>query len=236
MEQGKWRHWLWQTGHGVLDSDTTPSRCLLDQPDSIEAVGWFNDLIQDGLVLTGSDLEDVGGDSGAFRNGQAAMIIQNASRIPTFNQTPGLEYAVAPLPVHQGWKRAGQTSGGGYVIAANSRNKEAAWVFLKWLQSPEGQMAFIGDTGSMVPALKSIATSEAWQNLPPDGREAFMLETESQAPPDGKFAEWAQLLREVIEPDMELIWAGRASPEALLPLTCDKVEAFLEASGYRRAN
>ncbi|HBY99649.1 MAG: sugar ABC transporter substrate-binding protein [Ardenticatenaceae bacterium] len=235
MEQGKWRHWLWQTGHGVLDSNTNPSRCLLDQPDSIEAVTWFNDRIQDGFVLTGAALEDVGGDAGAFQSRQVAMIIQNASRIPTLNNTPKLEYAVAPLPIRKGWRRAGQTSGAGYVIAANSKHKEAAWVFLKWLQSPEGQLAFVGDTGAMVPALKSIARSEAWQKLPPEGRTAFMLETESQAPPDGKFAEWPQLLTEVIEPDMAWIWAGKAQPADLLPVTCDKVDEFLQASHYPRS-
>ncbi|HYN87180.1 MAG TPA: sugar ABC transporter substrate-binding protein, partial [Ardenticatenaceae bacterium] len=235
MEQGKWRHWLWQTGHGVLDSNENPSECLLDRPESIEAVSWFNDLIQDRLLLTGQALENVGGDTGAFQGGQAAMIIQNASRIPTFNETPDLEYGLAPLPVHEGWKRAGQTGGAGYVIAANSDNKDAAWTFLQWLQSSEGQMAFVGETGALVPALRSVATSDDWQKLPPRGREAFVLETQSQAPPDGIFAEWNHLITEVIDPDMERIWAGDATPEELLPSTCEKAEEYLRANGYPRS-
>lgn len=232
MEQGKWRHWLWQTGHGVLDDNTNPSQCLLDEPDAIEAVEWFNSLIQRRLVLTGTALRNMGGDTGAFQAQQAAMIIQNASRIPAFNKTPDLDYALAPLPVRAGWRRAGQTGGAGYVIAANSQKKEAAWTFLKWLQGKEGQMAFAEQSGAMVPALRSVASAETILSLPPEGRTAFVLETESQAPPDGKFAEWNQLISEVIDPDMELIWTGNAEPATLLPATCRKVEKFLKERGY----
>ena len=84
-----------------------------------------------------ADLNQAGGDAGVFQSGQAAMIIQNTSRVSGFN-TAKMNYDVAVVPIPEGGKRWNPAGGAAWVMSAKSDNKDAAWTFLQWLQSADG--------------------------------------------------------------------------------------------------
>ncbi len=234
MEGGKYQLWVGQNGGQITDDLYNPSRCTLDEPEAIEAVDFFAGLMNDGLAMRDANLSQAGGDAAVFASGQAAMIIQNASRVSQFNQA-GLNYDVAPVPIPAGGQRAARAGGAAWTMSALSDDKEAAWTFLSWLQSTDGGQRIYTESGEILPALMSTAKSDAFlgSDQPPADREAFITEGESSKP--GiivVIAEWNELSGSIISPALEQIWVGDATPEEVLPSLCEQMNAFLADNGY----
>ncbi|OUC07018.1 hypothetical protein RY27_17455 [Litorilinea aerophila] len=162
------------------------------------------------------------------------MIIQNASRVSTFNAA-GLNYDVAPVPIPADGQRAASAGGAAWVMSAVSDNKEEAWTFLSWLQSTDGGQRIYTEAGEIFPALRSTARSDAFLHAgkPPANREAFLIEGENaKVGRFGYFPEWGELSGSIIEPALERVWAGEATPEEVVPQLCEQVDAFLSEHGY----
>lgn len=236
MEGGKYQLWVGQNGGSILDDMRNPSRCTLDEPAAMEAIQFFAGMMNDNLAMRDANLSQAGGDATVFANGQAAMIIQNASRISQFNAA-NLNYDVAVVPIPEGGQRSASAAGAAWVMSAAGDNKDAAWTFLTWLQSTDGGQRIYTESGEILPALISTAKSDAFLGLqqPPENRQAFITEGENAKPGrTGLFAEWNELNGTIIDPAMQSIWAGEATPEEALPALCDQVDAFLAEKGLPR--
>jgi ABC-type glycerol-3-phosphate transport system substrate-binding protein len=234
MEGGKYQLWVGQNGGTILDDIRNPSTCTLDQPEAVEAIEFFSGMMNDGLAMRDANLSQAGGDSAVFASGQAAMIIQNASRVSQFNQA-GLAYDVAPVPIPEGGQRSASAVGAAWTMSAGSDNKEAAWTFLSWLQSTDGGQKVYTASGEILPALQSTANSDVFlgSDQPPANRQAFITEGENAKP--GRIAlipEWNELNGSIISPALQQIWVGDATAADTLPALCEQVNSFLADNGY----
>ncbi len=234
MEGGKYQLWSGQNGGSILDDMRNPSRCTLTEPAAMEGFQFFADMMNDEVAMRDSNLSQAGGDAGVFANGEAAMIIQNASRVSQFNEA-GLNYDVAPVPTPADGQRSASAGGAAWVMSEQSDNKDAAWTFLSWLQSTDGGQALYTSSGEIFPALESTARSEAFlqSEEPPVNREAFLIEGENAAVGRfGYFPEWGELSGSIIDPQLQRIWTGEATVDEVLPELCDQIDAFLADNGY----
>lgn len=234
MEGGKYQLWMGQNGASFLDDMYNPSSCTMDSEESIQAVQFFADMMANNYAMRPSSLSQAGGDAGVFANGQAAMIIQNASRISQFNAAE-LNYDVAVVPIPADGQRSASAAGAAWTMSAMSDNKDAAWTFLSWLQSTDGGQRIYTESGEILPALQSTANSDAFLGLdqPPANRQAFITEGENaKIGRTGYFPEWNELSSTIISPAMDPIWAGDASAADVLPGVCDQVDQFLADAGY----
>lgn len=234
MEGGKYQLWSGQNGGSILDDMRNPSRCTLTEPAAMEGIKFFADLMDRNLAMRSANLSQAGGDAAVFQSGQVAMIIQNASRVSTFNQA-GMNYDVAPVPIPEDGQRSASAGGAAWVMSSDSDNKEEAWTFLSWLQSTDGGLRIYTLSGEIFPALKSVARSDAFleADAPPENREAFLIEGENaKIGRFGYFPEWGELNSSIISPGLERVWAGEATPEEAVPEICAQVDAFLEEYGY----
>ncbi len=234
MEGGKFQLWVGQNGGGILDDVSNPTACTLDQPEAVEAIEFFAGMMNDGIAMRDASLGQAGGDSTVMANGQAAMIIQNASRVSQFNAA-GLNYDVAPVPIPAGGQRSASAVGAAWTMSAASDDKDAAWVFLSWLQSTDGGQRIYTASGEILPALRSTANSDVFLDSaePPANRQAFVTEAENAKV--GRIAlipEWNELNGSIINPAMQQIWVGEAAPADALPALCEQVNAFLADNGY----
>jgi multiple sugar transport system substrate-binding protein len=234
MEGGKYQLWVGQSGGSILDDINNPSSCTLDQPEAVAAIEFFAGMMNDGLAMRDANLSQAGGDSAVFASGQAAMIIQNASRVSQFNQA-GLNYDVAAVPIPDGGQRSASAVGAAWTMSAGSDNKDAAWTFLSWLQSTDGGQRVYTASGEILPALQSTANSDVFLGSedPPANRQAFITEGENAKP--GRIAlipEWNELNGSIINPAMQQIWVGDAAPADALPALCEQVNTFLADNGY----
>ena len=235
MEGGKYQLWVGQNGGTILDDMRNPSKCTLDEPAAMEAIAFFADMMNSNLAMRPSDLSQAGGDAGVFSQGQAAMIIQNSSRVSGFNGTDGLEYDVAVVPIPDGGQRSASAGGAAWTMSALSDNKDAAWTFLQWLQGSEGGQLIYTQSGEILPALQSTAKSDAFLGMAdaPTNRQAFITEGENaKIGRIGYFAQWSELNGTIISPGLESIWVGEATPEDVLPGLCEQVNAFLADNGF----
>jgi ABC-type glycerol-3-phosphate transport system substrate-binding protein len=234
MEGGKYSLWMNQNKASILDDMTNPSKCTMTDPQSVAAIKFFADLMSQNQAMRDANLSQSGGDAAVFQSGQAAMIVQNASRISAFNEA-GLSYDVAPVPIPQGGQRAASAGGAAWAMSSSSANKEAAWTFLSWLQSTNGGQRLYTESGEIFPALQSTAKSEAFLKAqqPPQNRQAFLTEGENaRVGRFGYFPEWSELEDSVITAGLQKVWAGEATPEQALPEICGQVDSFLKERGY----
>lgn len=234
MEGGKYLLWVNQNGGSILDDMRNPSRCTLAEPEAVEAIQFFADMMNSGAAMRSANLSQAGGDAAVFASGQVAMIIQNASRVSTFN-TAGLNYDVAPVPFPVGGGRAASTGGAAWVMSAASDNKDEAWTFLSWLQSTNGGQRLYTASGEIFPALQSTARSDAFLNpdVAPANRMAFIIEAENgKLGRFGLFPQYGELNSSFVSPVMEQIWVGDAQPADVLPGVCAQVDQFLADNGY----
>ncbi len=234
MEGGKYQLWIGQNGGGILDDMSNPSSCTLAEPASLEAVQFFADLMNDNLAMRDANLSQAGGDAAVFQSGQAAMIIQNASRISAFNAADQ-NYDVATAPIPEGGQRSAGAGGAAWTMSSSSDAKDAAWTFLSWLQSTDGGQAIYTASGEILPALRSTAVSPTFleAGAQPENRQAFITEGDNaKVGRFGFFPEWNELNSTVIDPGMQRIWTGEAAPDEVLPQICEQVDAFLAQNGY----
>ena len=229
----KFSKWINQNGGAFLDDYRNPSKCLLTDPKSVQAVKFFADMVAKGYAMRDADLNQAGGDAGAFQSGLAAMIIQNTSRISGFNKA-GLNYDVAVVPIPKGGKRFNSAGGAAWVMSAKSDNKDEAWTFLQWLQSPNGGEKLYTERGEIFPALQSVANSPVFMTKePPANKQAIVTEAAaSDVGGFGYFPEWDELWGSVISPGLDRIWIGEATPEEGLTALCGQVDQFLKDKGY----
>lgn len=235
MEAGKYQLWVGQNNGAILDDMRNPSTCTLDQPEAVAAIQFFSGMMNNNQAMRPASLSQAGGDAGVFANGQAAMIIQNSSRVSAFNATDGLNYDVAVVPIPEGGQRSASAGGASWTMSALSDNKDAAWTFLEWLQSTDGGQRIYTESGEILPALQSTAKSDAFLGIsaPPENRQAFITEGENaKVGRIGYFAEWSELDSSIISPALDSIWAGEAAPEDVLPGLCEQVNTFLADNGY----
>ncbi len=234
METGKWSMLLVQSNGAYLDDPRNPSRCALEDENGLRAVKFFADLIRDKAAMSPADLKQIGGDAAAFQQGKVAMIVQNASRAPTFNAAD-MDYDVAPIPIPPGGARVNNVGGARFVMNSASKNKEAAWTFLSWLQGREGGQAIYTRRGDMFPILRSVANSDDFLKLPikPANRAAFVVEASNvRLFTLGDFPEYNELNDLIIEPNLQRIWSGEAEAEPTVKEMCQKVNEFLKQNGY----
>ena len=127
-------------GSGLFFPDMKPA---FHSPDLVKAANDFLGFYWEGLTPTGSEFFAFDDIMDAFKSGRVGMIITENWAISSivdelgldkvgFAQPPGYEYAQGDI------KRAAYAGGAfPYVISKFSRNKEAAWEFIKWANSIE---------------------------------------------------------------------------------------------------
>ncbi len=232
-EGGKYSKWLNQNGGAILDDYRNPSKCMLAEPASIAAIQFFADMMANGYAMRDADLSQAGGDAAVFQSGQAAMILQNTSRVSAFNAA-GMNYDVSVVPIPAGGKRWNAAGGAAWVMSSGSDNKDAAWTFLQWLQSTDGGQKIYTERGEIFPALQSVANSPAFMtDQPPANKQGIIDEAAASGVGGfGYFPEWDELDSSIIGPALQQIWAGEAQPADILPQVCEQVNQFLADNGY----
>ena len=211
-----------------------PTRCTLAEPEAVEAISFFAEMMNNNHAMRSANLSQAGGDSAVFQSGQVAMIIQNSSRVSAFNAAM-MNYDVATVPIPEGGQRSASAGGAAWTMSSLSDDKDVAWTFLSWLQSTDGGQAIYTASGEILPALQSTARSDAFLGAgdTPENRMAFIIEGENaKTGRIGFFPEWNELNGSIISPTLESIWAGEANPAEVLPELCAQVDTFLSDNGY----
>jgi multiple sugar transport system substrate-binding protein len=158
-ELGSLAPFIWQNGGELVDNTAQPTRLALDTPEATGALEWAFSLSLTHRVIP-SETEERSQDSQSrFLAGKTAMYIASRKFVVTARATAQFDWDVAPLP--QAGKAASVLHSDGYCMASQSKNKPAAWAFMEYANSVEGQ-TLLASTGRTVPSLKAVAESQAY--------------------------------------------------------------------------
>jgi len=139
------------------------------------------------------------------------------------------QWDIAPLPV--GKRRGATANYVGFVMSRNTKVKEAAWTFLKFLVGPQGQ-AVLGRNRQILPPLRSVALSKEFlaPNKPPY-RLGEVISVTAPHTYDLQFtpgwAEWTM----VVGTEVAAAADGQKSVVDAMRTAAEKVNSILKAAG-----
>lgn len=164
---------VWSNGGEIVDIPERPTRFTLDSPKAREALRNLIDLrIAYGVVPTDLEVE-AENDESRFANGRLAMLMSSRRSTTTFRSITAFDWDVASLPTYG--QPAGILHSDAYCIPRASGNKDAAWRFVEFAVSAEGQR-IIAATGRTVPSHIEVSRSDAFlgSTQPPRNAQVFL--------------------------------------------------------------
>lgn len=142
--------YLWSNGTAYCDKDGKMEG-YVDSDKALETYKMFQDMEKDGYAVA---TEKSGSDE--FQAGQTGMFVYGAWAVKKYTEE-GVNFGLAKLPSFGSEKSASILSSSGVAIAKSSKNKEAAWEFVKFWTSEESNKTRIG---TEFPVLMSVVESE----------------------------------------------------------------------------
>ena len=166
---------VWQNGGElvVLEGGLRPVRLALDSRAAREAVEWFVALQAEHGVVPDALAEAAEPSESRFMAGRMGMFLDSRRAVPTFRDIEAFDWDVVPLPQRE--QAAGILHTDAYCMASAAEDKEAAWTFIEFANSPEGQ-AIVAASGRTVPSLTEVAESTAFLDpeVPPASSHIFL--------------------------------------------------------------
>ena len=150
---------VWQAGGELVDDENDPYTLMLDTSDALDAGKFVFDLQTVYHVAPNAEQEVSEESESRFINGRLAMFFNSRRGVPTYRESANFDWDVAPLP--QNKTQATILHADAYCMPSASRNKEAAWTFIEYANSVEGQ-TIVAETGRTVPSLIAVANSSAF--------------------------------------------------------------------------
>jgi multiple sugar transport system substrate-binding protein len=186
------------------------SKPTIDSPAAQEAAAFVQSLVRDKLAPPPGGTFDA---FSAMAQGKVAMFgggqwpIINIRNLKIVDKVGIVSW---PVKVRQG----SPVGWNGYPIMNSSKNKEAAWTFVKFLISKAGSSYFAGLGGTIVPARKSVASSQQYlQNSPTGIKELYKaLSYATPIPSPDKGA----VIQKDIEDTFKQVYVGNAQPSTAL--------------------
>lgn len=158
---------VWSAGGELVDDVQRPTEFTLLNDGGTTALREFFALHSEHKVVPGDDEVAAEDNETRFENGRLAMVMSSRRSTPSFRQITKFDWDIAGLPQHE--QPASVLHSDAYCLTKASKNKGAAWRFLEFAVSQDGQQ-ITAATGRTVPSHIATSTSEAF--LDPDAKPA----------------------------------------------------------------
>lgn len=200
--------WIGANHGRTVDDVDEPTEVLLDSPEVMETIRYLRDLIHFDLVASPPS---AGGGHALFYNERIAMwpYYFDAHR---YQQYVGdrFEWDVAPFFQGRHGPAPQPMMVSGFTMARNSPHPEAAWEFLKFLTSAEGER-IQREYAAVMPMRYSTMEDFLYDPMPPANKRIYaeMLEPGLNAPWE-RFEKWLQY-NTIINEEFQPMWEGQLS-------------------------
>lgn len=207
--------WIYTAGGSILDPTWTESR--MNDSRVIEAVRFVRSLFLDYEVaeVFCPRIPETGF-VGMWGAGRWVLYWYDLNNFH--------DYDIVTWPVHPVFGQEGTSlGGGGHAISAKSTKKEAAWEFIKWLNSPEiiDYWTRIGDSN---PSRASIAMSDAVLGKPKNAVLYYQaLDHAVPVPAPPQYME----IDAAFNQELIAIWNGEISPEEGVARIHERIQVAL---------
>jgi len=223
-----WPLMIWsQTGHNIFDDPRHPTKFLITDQESIDAIQWLADLmVVHNVMPTDEQRADIGD---MFVAGKAAMQITGHWRVPRYTANAEFEWDAAPLPIGNAGVSVNRCDGSCFAVAATSKHPEEAWEFVKFLSGP-GSMGvdLLLDLQQMVPAIVEFQQTGKYLSSHPKGinKEAFLHGDKLYGmydPLHPAYDQWKSIWKQ----ELGEVWLGKATAAEAVARMVPQVEEML---------
>lgn len=219
--------YLWSNGTDWISADGKTASGYTDSKETIEIVQWLADMVLDSKVSPSVDTSDtLGGATQMFMNGKLAMMDNGRWPLTDLKAKDGFEFGIVLPPSNaKTKKRVTLLHNSGFCINPNTKNKEAAWQFAKYIGGPQGNKEF-GSAGWAMPAYEDVVQELGWDK---DEYEKVWVEATPLATVPPCFLRttvWDQVDSELAN-TLESIWLGEVTAEAGLTKVAKTMDDLL---------
>lgn len=157
--------YVWGNGGDILDD--AGKKSLLDMPESIEALDFYDKLTNEYKVTPpGAATYSWSESQDAFLTGKASMAVLGAGQVYDFiTNHPELNFGVSLIPMNEGKEHSSFCGGDNIAITKQSENKEEAWDFIQFALSEEAQVEVFAKNG-LLPARLDMFENQYFEENP----------------------------------------------------------------------
>ncbi len=145
---------IYSFGSHTISDDGTTFDGYMNSEGTIAALQWMHDAVHEYHVAPTTEWINAlpSGAMQAFYDGQIAMVFgMGPWFLDQMEQQPDFEYAILPMPTGPGGHHDA-VCWAGFGMAPTSKNKDAAWLFLKALGTDIGQKQYSEHALSAMPS------------------------------------------------------------------------------------
>jgi multiple sugar transport system substrate-binding protein len=210
----------WHEGADIVSQDRT--KYALNDENGVKAVQWIADLQHKYKAhqIDSTNATPQGADA-LFASGKTAMIL-NISVYSAFMKAQ-FEWDIQHLPKGSLGKQITRNASAGHSIAASTKVPDAAWDFVKHVESQES-FTFLASTGLQIPTFKAVAeklVADQGATQPPKSVK-IGLDALAYARPEPVTGDWIAVHRELT-----------GAMDGILGPTAKPVKASLDAIAPR---
>ncbi len=177
--------YLWSNNTAYVGKDGTLEGNV-NSPAAMQVYSYFQDLQKDGYAVG-----DEASGTSVVKSGNAAMYINGSWPIASLTEA-GVNFGVVEIPAWKaGEKSASILSSSGLSMSVDSKNKDAAWEFIKFWTGEEANLERIEYE---LPVLKSVVEAQGLRNDAVKSVFYTMLEqSEGRTPTSFIVDDWSAL-------------------------------------------
>ncbi|MBB6671292.1 ABC transporter substrate-binding protein [Cohnella nanjingensis] len=219
-----WLPWMRAYGGSALDATLTKSN--FTDPKSIQGLTAWADTIN---KLKISPTREAANTGKFFENGKAAMtFFQYATQVSLNKNKPDLDWDTVMMPKGMDGKRFVPMVVNQWVLYSKSKPevKEAAWTFLKYYLSDEGQN-LLSESGTSLPVKKTALAELEKSTTKPLNKKAFTKGIEEAGGTLDENPSWNEW-RAAAGPILNDIMDGKRTPEDGTKEIQQKVQQVLD--------
>jgi multiple sugar transport system substrate-binding protein len=194
---------------------------LFNQPEAVAAMEWWEEFRTKGAVPSPADLQNVAWP--AFQFGKIAMTMQGSWATPPIRAGSKFNWDIAKWP--KGPKaHVTFSAGSAYMITRDTKNADAAWIYLNEYISQAGQIYMWASTGRGSPSRLSAWPAYINSKFAPPGAKFVQEAMETIASHDIIDQPTGPQVTQAAGPIWDLVVAGQLSVKD----ACDQVFAAVD--------
>lgn len=220
-----WLLHLAPLGGKIFDDQWNP---VINSPEAVEAAQVLREIAQTGPA--GIPTFGFGEAAAAFLQGEAAMHLDTLkiaamSRDPKLSKIDGkVGYALHPVGVRCGSETGGFAAG----IPANSQNKEAAFLFLQYITSKQGDQRMVELGGDPVRISTLKANTQGFDEYPVVAEQLPCADADWRP----LIPEWNELNIDVLGQALTEVITTDKPIQPIMDAANEKARAIMEREGY----
>lgn len=224
-----WQNFVYSNGGKLVDDVESPTRILLDDPQTLEGLQYFADLMNVHRVMpTSNEIKNLGmGAQQMFMAGRIAMFASGIWETPALRSVKDFDWDVAMFPKGPEGVRGFGSGGSGYCILNTTKHPKEAWEVVKALTCDEGQI-MLAESGLAQPANRRIASGEHWaENSNKPSNKKMLNDAVQYVIFDPFTPKWREIQELYIGPEFDLLFNGEKTAKEAVAEILPKVNTVL---------